>query len=134
MRLGAGRRREPVTVDVASNVELHCPVYGIEDPRVGWFKQRERNLVRVRPGTCCRGVTIRNVTTENRITLILSIRNLSANHYGRYVCRTNNRAGQDEGRVVLNGKCVCRNCLTTCIDHCLSLQNRVIGMQEIGQG
>ena len=104
MRLGAGRSREPVTVDVSSNVELHCPVYGVEHPRVGWFRQREGRLVRVRPGTCCRGVTISNMTTDNGISHILSIRNFSANHYGRYVCRTNNRAGQDRGMVVLNGE------------------------------
>lgn len=101
VRVGAGREMEPVIVGPGRHVEMHCPVSGVEEPRVGWFKRQGNHMVRVRPG---RGVTLTETKLEEMSTLVLAITSISARHYGRYFCRTNNIAGEDQARVVLAGE------------------------------
>ena len=103
-RLGAGREEEQVILEPGSRVELYCPVIGIEDPKVAWFKRGYSGLRLVRPGNDTGHVTVNTTKLGGKITAVLSITSITTDDYGMYVCRTNNMAGEDQARIVLAGE------------------------------
>lgn len=91
-------------VEPGSNLDFYCPVTGIEDPKVAWFKRRPgSDLVLVKPGRDC---ILSNTTLDGVFTAVLSLRNINAEKYAMYVCRTNNRAGEDQAHITLAGELV----------------------------
>ncbi|KAM4810628.1 fibroblast growth factor receptor 3 isoform 1-T1 [Rhinophrynus dorsalis] len=85
------------TVVVGSDVEFHCKVYSDAQPHIQWLKHLEINGSKYGPDGVPYVTILKSSTSKSaEADTILSLKNVTEQNQGQYVCRANNFIGVAE--------------------------------------